>query len=94
MWCVKDGALSVGLIKTEYSGFVSYTYILQGRIFLIYLLCLHPLDLSVTIQMICPHLIITLTVMLDSWQEFNVAANNTKSCDELKATPLHYTTPF
>ena len=86
--------------------------------FRIYLFCFHLLDLSVTIQMLSPclivtltvmlcyrytdsyailslhwelcYLIVTLTVMLDSWKEFNIAVNTTKKCDELKdeSTPL------
>jgi hypothetical protein len=56
------------------------------------MLCLHLLDLSVTVQILSPYLIITLTVTLDSWQEFNIAANTTKSRDELKhdSTPLRH----
>jgi hypothetical protein len=71
-----------------------YTYPLQGRIFRIYLLRLHLLDLSVTIQMISPYLIITLTIMLESWLEFNIAANTMKAVTSSRTTLLHYATSF
>ena len=97
MWCMKDSTLSVGLIKTKWNlqaiFWIRFLHLHSSRKNFSYLLVrLHLLDLSVTIQMVSPYLIITLTVMLDSWQEFNIAANTTNSCDELKddSTPLRH----